>query len=131
VPKPFSKILVARHSPKNKCYADDGVVLFVKPLPSVPPKDHVGHCFLSTSDQTTKSQYGWVAGTEPFDLDDFIRDHLDGRSVNEAERAHLEVMFKAITKLNPETPVAVTYSARGIGSKRMELTVHRVFFHKA
>ena len=84
--KPLSKLLVARHSPKNKCYADDGTVLFVKPLTNVPLLDHVGHYFVSAADQTTRSQYGWVAETEPFDRDDFIREYLGGRSVDEAER---------------------------------------------
>jgi hypothetical protein len=130
VSKSFSKILVARHSPKNKCYADDGSVLFVEPLTNVPLKDHVEHCFVSADDQKKKSQYGWVTETPPFDLDDFIRERLGTRLVDELERAHLDVMFNAIAKLKPDTPVTATYAARGLGNKSMEFTVHRVFFPK-
>jgi hypothetical protein len=129
--KRFSKILVAQHSPKNSCFADDGTVLFVEPLTSVPLKANVAHYFLSTSEPGKTSRYGWVAETDPFDLDDFVRDQLGDRPIDEARRAHLEVMLNSIAKLKPGTPVAATYSARGIENKRMEFTVHRVLFHGA
>ncbi|MDR1144542.1 MAG: hypothetical protein LBK71_00180 [Verrucomicrobiales bacterium] len=124
----FSKLLVARHSPKNKCNAEDGAVLYVKPLANVPLKDHVAHYFLSASDHKTKSKYEWVADAEPFDLDDFIREKLNERQLSEGERIHLEIMFNSIAKLAPGSAVAATYSCRGIENKRMEFTVHRVLF---
>ena len=74
----FSKMLVARHSPKNKCFAEEGTILFVTPLRSVSPRrSHVRQYFVSTGDKTTKSRYGWVVETPPFTLDDFIRDLVE------------------------------------------------------
>jgi len=127
----FSKILVARYSPENKCYAPDGAVLTVKPLAQVPMKDHVPHYFTSVTDPTIKSRYGWVKEVDPFSLDDFVARYTAKNDLTAEEREHLEVMFTSIAKLAPETPVAATYSCRGVERRRMQFTVHRVIFYKA
>lgn len=126
----FSKLLVARHSPENGCYAAEGTVLFVKAKPKVPMKTHVNHVFLSADDPKLKSKYGWVAEAAPFDLEEFVaRHHLDGLS--DEDRGHLITMFESIANLAPGVPVASGYSSRGVENPRMEFTVHRVWFHKA
>lgn len=129
MPESFSKILVARHSPKNKCYVEDGTTLIVKPLASVPMKEHVPHHFVSAKDFKTQSRYGWVRETEPFSLDDFTLEYWTNNNLSDNERAHLMTMLKSLARLAPNTPCAATYSRRGIEAKRMEFTVHRVFFH--
>jgi hypothetical protein len=126
----FSKLLVARHSPKNECYADDGTVLYVKALTNVSLKNHLTHHFVSSTDHHTTSMYGWVAEVEAFTVDDFIRGFMYGLSVAETDRAHLEIMFRSIVKLTAGAPVAATYSPSGLGNKRMEFTVHRVVFYQ-
>lgn len=126
----FSRILIARQSPKNKCFVEDGIPLFVKALSPVPLKDHVSHWFLSVRDRETKSRYGWVKEVSPFTLDEFVARHLSHEHLSSSDRQHLETMFQAIVPLAEGTPVAATYSCRGVEEQRMEFTVHRIFFHK-
>jgi hypothetical protein len=130
VSKMFSKVLVARHSPENQCNAQNGEILILKPRGQVPIDDHVAHYFLSGKDRKTKSKYGWVKEVEPFSLNDFIeQNHLEAY-LNEEDGVQMERMFSKIGNLPPDTPVAATYSRRGIERKHMELTVHKVFFYK-
>jgi hypothetical protein len=51
--------------------------------------------------------------------------------MSDADREHINIMLKSIARLAPDTPVAATYSKRGLESPRMEFTVHRVFFRNA
>jgi len=126
--KSFTKLLVARHSPQNGCHAQDGAILYVEPRPTVPLKDHLAHHFVAHGDDETRCKYGWVSEVEPFGLDDFIRTYLAERSISDSGRDHLEIMLRSVAKLNPGTPVAATYSSRGVEKPRMEFTVHRVVF---
>jgi len=130
VSKMFSKVLVGRHSPENQCNAQNGEILMLKPRGQAPIGEYVAHYFLSGKDRRTKSKYGWVKEVEPFSLNDFIeQNHLEAY-LNEEDRVQMERMFSKIDNLPPDTPVAATYSRRGIEHKRMELTVHKVFFYK-
>ena len=127
----FNKIVVARHSPKNKCHARDGAVLCVVPRDVIPMKNRdVRHHFVDVHDQTVTSQYGWVQEVAPFSLEDFTATYLNNRMLSESESEHLKTMFSAIMKVAPGSPVAATYSSRGVEKKRMVFTVHRVIFHK-
>ena len=126
--KSYTKILVARFSPKNKCFASDGDVLYAKPRPNVPQKSHVSHHFVSSTDEK-KSQYGWVAEVTPFSMDTFISERVGGE-VDEETTHHIQTMLEAIAGLTPGTPVAADYSQRGVEKRRMEFSVHRVFFYK-
>jgi hypothetical protein len=126
----FSKILVGRHSPENKCHVDDGTVLFVRPRETIPQRDLIPHHFLSTSDRKTQSKYGWVEATYPLSLNDFIGRHLAQEPLTKTEREHLETMLQSAAKLPVGTPVAASYGSRGLERKRMVFTVHRVIFHR-
>lgn len=44
----FTRLLVARHSPQNRCHAKDGEVLIVTPKTPLPTKD-AAHHFVSAS----------------------------------------------------------------------------------
>lgn len=127
----YTKILVAKHSPKNGCYAPDGQPLTVKAREVVPQKDHVTHFFVSTSDLKTKSKYGWVKEVEPLTLTLFLERYLSGRNLNDLELEHIKTMLTSIRRLPVGTPVAATYSSRGVLKKVMQLTVHKVFFYDA
>lgn len=127
----FSKLLVAHHSPKNKCYVEEGTTLIVRPLRNVPTRDHVAHYFVSAKDGKTRSRYGWVKETETFSLDGFICEHWIGDQPSNDELKHLEIMLKSVSKLTSGTPCAATYSRRGIEVRTMEFTVHRVLFYEA
>ena len=127
----YSKILVARYSPENGCNVSDGVVLFVVPRDKVPLKSNVVHYFTGTVDNKTQSKYGWVKRVEPFTIDEFAMSNLHRAIATEKERLHLETMFRSIERLEDGTTVAATYSSRGVETKLMEFTVHRVFFYDA
>jgi hypothetical protein len=125
----YEKILVARHSPENKCFADEGAILILKPKKISINNGHVSHHFLDHRDGKTKSRYGWVKLlAEPITLDQFITKYL--HEANDLDLIeHNKVMLNSIQKYNPEVPIAVTYSERGVEKKHMDLTVHKVFFH--
>lgn len=123
----YSKILVSRYSPGNKCFVEDGVILILKPKNIRSIKDHVGHYFIDHLDKKTKSQYGWVKLIEPITLDQFVKRYL-GSAYDLNVIEHNKIMLDSIQKLNVDTPVAATYSERGVEQKRMDFTVHRVFF---
>jgi len=124
----YTKVLVAKYSPEHKCHAADGEVLYVRPRRSVPLKSQVAHHFVSSADETKKSQYGWVKDTSPFSLETFISDRIRGE-VDEETTLHVQSMLQAIAKLGEGTPVAADYSRRGLEQPRMELNVHRVILY--
>ena len=105
--------------------------MHVRPRVTVPIKGYVGHHFISTHDWQTTSKYGWVSKTAPFSMDEFIAVHLQGVDFGDVDRAHVETMLLSIARLQEDTPVAAGYSLRGVETKRMEFTVHRVVFHAA
>lgn len=125
----YDKLLVARHSPENKCFADEGAILILKPKKLKGGRDHVSHHFIDHLDKKTKSKYGWVKIIEPITLDQFLTKYI-GDKVDIDVVEHNKTMLDSIQKLNVDTPVAVTYSERGVEQKRMDLTVHRVFFRQ-
>lgn len=124
----FTKVLVAKHSPQNGCFAQEGQVLAIMSRDSVPQKDHIPHFFVSSDDCRTKSKYGWVKDIAPFTLTSFVDRYLSNCKVSEADLKHVEAMLVSIKHLSEGTPVAATYSSRGVIEKSMKLTVHKVFF---
>ncbi|MFM7854275.1 MAG: hypothetical protein ACKO96_20710 [Flammeovirgaceae bacterium] len=125
----YNNILVARHSPLNKCFAKDGAILFLKPKKITAKKGHSSHYFVSCSDAKTKSKYGWVRRTEPITLVEFVEKYLP-KTAARGVMEDTKVMLESIQKLNEDTPVAATYSEHGFEQKEMILTVHRVFFYQ-
>jgi hypothetical protein len=124
----FNKVIVAKHSPENKCNVKDGELLTIIPKLNVSPRDYVPHVFVSIVDLKTKSQYGWVKKVQGFKLDDFIKIHYGNKTLTLEERESIEVMLNSISDLLEETPVAVNYKQREFSDKTMVLTVHKVFF---
>lgn len=124
----YNKLLVARHDPKNKCFADDEAVLVLKPKKLNVTSGHSSHFFLDRSDLKTKSKYGWVKIIEPITFNEFVNKYL-GETDDRTMIEHNKVMLDSIQKLDANVPVAVTYSERGVEKKEMVLTVHRVFFY--
>jgi hypothetical protein len=123
----FDKILIARHSPQNSCNLKDGEILLVKPKNLSKGNSHVAHYFIGASTPKLKSKYGWVKKVDPFSIDEFICKHI-GQNISEEERDTISIMLRSISKLSDDTPVATTYSRRGIENPKMELTIHKVFF---
>jgi len=127
--KYYDKILVARHSPENKCFVDDGGILILKPKKLKTDRGYVGHYFLDHLDKKAKSKYGWVKVIEPITLDQFVSKYIGNTDdLNQIE--HNKIMLDSIQKLDVDTPVAATYSERGVEQRRMDFTVHKVFFRQ-
>lgn len=125
----FTKILIAKYSPKNGCFACDGDVLSIKPRKSLPQRDHLRHFFVSVRDFKRKSRYGWVEDVKSFTLTDFVRDHLSNSELSTAELSHIYTMLTSISSLPKGTPAAATYSLRGVHNRVMQLTIHKVIFY--
>jgi hypothetical protein len=126
----YTRLLVGKHSPQNKCFAANGDVLFLRPRAQLPLRPHLSHHFLSSRDQKARSRYGWVKQTEPFRLEEFVDRYLQGATLSDDELNAIRTMLQSISQLPVDTTVAATYSSRGIEEKTMELTVHRVFLYK-
>ena len=126
----FNKILVARHSPENRCFADEGEVLTVVQRETVPKEFNVDHYFVSVADMKTRSKYGWVKEVEPYTLTSFINTYLPSQP-GERELEHVRTMLNSISNLPEGTPVAASYVLRGVIQKEMIFTVHKVFFYDA
>ena len=133
----YSKVLVARYSPENHCYACEGEVLSLQPRSKVnvsktgvvKPQHH----FVSGQDGKTPSRYGWVRECrQSFTVDDFIESHITPwrRIVSSSEREGIQIMLHAIQSLPENTPVTADYSLYGIIEKRVELKVHKVIFYQ-
>src|SRR6266498_1074290 len=127
----YTKVLVARYRPENKCYVAEGEILFVKPRRQVPLKEHVNNKFLGTRDPGTTSQFGWVKEeVKGFTLEQFMETNLESLVIEGDQRDHLRIMLDSIAKLPQDTPVAAGYARRGFEDRRMEFEVYRVFFYK-
>lgn len=126
--KIFSKILIAKYSPENKCLVEDGAILIVLPKKITDKKkDSVSHYFIDSLDRKTKSQYGWIKTVVPFKFEEFINKFCQSTK-NEEELGHTLKMLDDISILNDDIPVAATYFERGVEENRLEFKVHRVFF---
>jgi len=125
----YNKILVARRCPENRCFADNGSILILKPKKTSKSRGYVSHHFIDHLDKKIKSKYGWVKEIEPITLEDFVNKYV-GETEDIDLIEHTKIMLESIRQLRVDTPVAVTYSERGIENKRMDLTVHRVIFYK-
>ena len=123
--KKYTKILVAKYSPKNGCHATEGEVLIVKP-PVKEPGRELTYSFEGV-ETGKKSRYGWVKTVPEYTLDSFIGEYLE--RVLERERDYLNCMFDSISKLKDGVPVAVDFSQKLMGEAVFVLHVHKVIFY--
>ena len=125
----FNRLLTAKYSPENKCFAEDGAILVVFPRKKLitKKKDSISHHFVDSLDGKTRSQFGWVKVVDPFQFEDFVSKYCP-TAKDDDELAHILKMLEGISALNEDTPVAATYFERGIEEKRLEFKVHKVFF---
>jgi hypothetical protein len=126
----FGKILVAKKSDANRCFANDGDVLLVVPPQEVPLVDTHPYYFVTAKSPSLQSQFGWVAPHSPITAEDFAREFLPS-SADAKQLEAIHVMLSAVSKLELGTPVSVEYVKRGLESHKMELSIHKVFFYVA
>ncbi len=125
----YSKILVGKYSPENKCYINEDEPLCIKSLKTVPIKMFINLKFMSLIDYNKFSKFGWVKETEIFTFDDFVNKYLKNKKLAQHQIAALAIMLDSIDKLEPGTPVAANYNCWGVIEKKMVLRVHKVFFY--
>ena len=122
----FHKLLVARNSPQNECFAEEGDVLY-------PPVSNTqgsrSFYFLSATSGRKRSKFGWVRRTaEPFSFDQFLEEH-PAIEKNDKQYELLRELLVTIEALPENTPIAGSYFRRGIEQPRVELSFHKVFFY--
>src|SRR2546422_2537209 len=103
----FHKILVARHSPQNSCFADECDVLF-PPLanPNFKAQRIKEYRFLSVAHPKKTCKFGWVKSAQkPFTLGEFIATQWKAEVSDEQVRLLLQLL-SSIEALPDDTPVA-------------------------
>ena len=122
----YTKVLVARYSPKNGCNVTEGEMLIVKP-PVKEPNRELSYHFEGVM-TGKKSRYGWVKTVPEYTLENYIDKYL--KNISEKELVYLECMLNSISKLQTNTPVAVDYRQKSMGEPIFVLHVHKVIFYK-
>lgn len=122
----YSKLLIAKHNPENKCFANEGEVLTVIPKKPHPKKD--GKYYFIGSHSKEKSQYGWVAEVEPFSLNDFVKKYAIDPT-DQSEWDFIKTMLDSVKRHSQGTPMATSFDLRGAMKKQVAFTVHKVLFY--
>jgi hypothetical protein len=127
----FSKVLVARNSPQNKCFAEDGEWLMIgregQKMKGGLPQDH--HFFVGLS-SGQPSRYGWVFQLEHEISPEELAAKITSPPSEELVGSCLTIL-KAAAKYEVGTPMACTYSTIGVMTKQRVLRVHKVLFYQS
>ena len=121
----YTKVLVARYSPKNGCNVTEGEMLIVKP-PVKEPNRELSYHFEGVM-TGKKSRYGWVKMVPEYTLENYIDKYF--KNISEKELIYLECMLSSISKLKVNTPVAVDYRQKSMGESIFVLHVHKIIFY--
>ncbi|MEW6608851.1 MAG: hypothetical protein AB1414_15635 [bacterium] len=139
----YFKILVAKNSPENKCFANDGEILVVATdkdkMKGKLPKEH--HFFVGIETRTP-SRYGWVKEIkEGITALEIAKKNYYGLNKIEIKEADIskedieefEKILSIVAKEKEGTPMAATYWERGIfkNEKKLVLKVHKIKFFEA
>jgi hypothetical protein len=124
----YTKVLVARFSPQNRCYVADGEVLTVIPKKNLRRNKDTAHKFVSTGDPSLTSKFGWVHEVPAITLEQFLCRTSEPSAVSNERKEHIQTMLSSIALLREDTPVAATYKIRGVIERRHVFVVHRVIF---
>ena len=125
----FSKVLVARQSPQNKCFAEDGEWLIIgqkgQTMKGGLPQDY--HFFVGLR-SGQPSRYGWVFQLEHEISPEELAAKFSNQPSDELVGSCLAIL-KAAVKYEVGTPMACTYSTIGVMTKQRVLRVHKVIFY--
>ena len=128
--KLYDKILVAKKSEKNQCFAEDGEWLIVaqkehKMIGKL-PSDH--HFFVGVNSKKP-SRYGWVKQLKfkisPIDL---AKKYIENPNIALIESC--KFLLDSLKNQKEGVPMACTYSTIGVMEKQRRLKIHRVFFYQ-
>jgi hypothetical protein len=129
----YRKVLVAKRSPKNLCFARQGEYLVpalsTDKMRGKLPKDD--HFFVGVETGKT-SRYGWVKELDaPITAEELAR-LREGQVVNQEAIDHCELLLKSASKLPEDTPMACHfYEVTLPGERQRKLKIHKVIFYDA
>jgi hypothetical protein len=126
----FDRLVVARHSPQNKCLGPEGAVLVLASRLPAAPREGRRHYFVDVATQRLRNNYAWVRRVSPFTLTSFVAEHWIGEC-SAHDMCLLELMLNAVSRLDEDKAVAPSYGKTGFPNWRLELRVHRMFFFTA
>jgi hypothetical protein len=123
------RVLVARHSPKNDCWASDGELLFLA-IDRVQMALDLQVPFVGVR-SGLPSAIGWVTQAPPdFSEADFLATASDKAEQPEVMSAAQQLMLKAASAHPIDTPMAAHYNPRGVPPVPT-LVVHKVILYKS
>jgi hypothetical protein len=64
----FDRLVVARHSPENKCLGPEGAVLVLASRLPPTPTHGTRHYFVDAATRRFRNSYGWVTRVTPFSV---------------------------------------------------------------
>jgi hypothetical protein len=112
--------VIARHSPKNGCLANEGEELIIGPIRQLPSKPRP-HFFIGSL-SGKRSKFGWI---------------VDGNSLIEnvshataSDSLLIEPVVISLNKFRAGDAVSLDFFARGI-PPRLQLIMHKVIFYSA
>lgn len=142
--KIYKKILVAKKSDQNQCFAEDGdILVFASGRDKIKGRLRKnGHFFVAINNDRKPSLYGWVAELDDgISLEEFIRMDFASQGNSNADEEQIlenkelyERFLEKIQKFKIDTPMAV-YWAESLDMdtyvKEKRLWFHRIKFYKS
>ena len=129
----YKKILIAKHNPKNLCFAKEGESLVPagprdKKQGRLPKDDH----FFVGLETGLPSRYGWVKELDrPIAAEELAR-LKDGGQVSKETIQSCEILLRAVAEMPEDTPMACHYlEVKLPGERHRRLKVHKVIFYQA
>ncbi|MEW6608850.1 MAG: hypothetical protein AB1414_15630 [bacterium] len=137
----FYKVLVAKYSPKNRCYAKEGEILIIATeRDKMRGKLYKDFHFFVGINSRTPSMYGWVKeikdGITPLELAErnyYVLNKKDmPKEIIDEEVEKIRNFLSTISKQKEEDAMAVSYTDVGFPPNRKRvLKTHKVFFFPA
>lgn len=127
--KTYNKILIARKSEENNCFANEGEWLIIADTNLTKtiklPEEHY---FFMGIETLNPSRYGWVYKLEsPITFSDFISKLQI--PINDEIVEKCKLLLEAVRKEKSGTPMVCDFMSVGILEKKEIQRVHKVFFY--
>ena len=132
-----TKILVAKYSPQNRCFCDDGEILvpanILEKNKLKLPKDS---WFFIGIESGKPSRYGWVSELPDINITELVAKHLKYYASNATdeqislENQNILDYLQSVAKEEIGTPMTASFFSRGVITPNMKLKTHRVIFHE-
>lgn len=128
----YKKVLLAKHNPKNLCFAKEDELLVPAGLKDkmqgkLPKDDH----FFVGLETGLPSRYGWVKELDdPITAEDLAR-LKDGGKIEEETVQSCAILLRSAAKLPEDIPMACHFlEVRLPGERCRKLKIHKVIFYQ-